>query len=308
MLEEKKALRMKRILEEQAAQAAARQMIAEEEEKFLKQKYNLLIAEADDAEEGSSRRTRLSSRASREKVRSWLDEHQVGAVQQVAAVLSSSVLPSVVTLETAHHSSIPRLSFPIAASTMNDSAILATDLLEPKSKATTVASQYHPPMYSSGKVISSTEITFQRPPVSTSKASRCGSMLGIDSIGMLEPNTIPTTKNNVTPSVPNFPSVSASNTHPLSTGNRVSPMASGIIPVGHSNTSVPCKTIVSHSVAGDPTSAVSKATLMSTNSVDFSNTPLLAHFGVAIDTGNNPVVTLPSVLTSSSPSGWYLGF
>ncbi|XP_055643786.1 uncharacterized protein LOC129779990 [Toxorhynchites rutilus septentrionalis] len=113
MLEEQKALRMKRIMEE---------------EKFLKQKYELLIAEADNAEEESSRNTKLSSRASRVKVQSWLSKHKTGTVQQVAAEPSSSVLPSMV--ETAHQFSFSKSSLPIAELTMN-TTILASVKLEP---------------------------------------------------------------------------------------------------------------------------------------------------------------------------------
>lgn len=111
MLEEQKAIRM-RILEEEAAQVAARKKIAEEEENFLKQKYALLLAEADGADDGVSRRSRLSSRASREKVQSWLSGQEVGASQQVAVAPSSSISPSTVIQHGAQQSTIPT-SIPI---------------------------------------------------------------------------------------------------------------------------------------------------------------------------------------------------
>nr|XP_029720536.1 uncharacterized protein LOC109419047 [Aedes albopictus]XP_029720537.1 uncharacterized protein LOC109419047 [Aedes albopictus]XP_029720538.1 uncharacterized protein LOC109419047 [Aedes albopictus] len=112
LMEEQKAIRMRRILEEEAAQVAARKKIAEEEEHFLKQKYALLLAEADGAEDGSSRRSRLSSRASREKVQSWLSEQGIGASQQVTVAQSSSNLPTDAP-NAAQQSAIPA-SIPIA--------------------------------------------------------------------------------------------------------------------------------------------------------------------------------------------------
>ncbi|XP_055622788.1 uncharacterized protein LOC129766291 [Toxorhynchites rutilus septentrionalis] len=107
MMEEQKAMRMRRILEEEAARAATRKKLAVEEEEFLKKKYEILLAETEDSEDGASRRSRLSSRASRERVQSWLSNQEVGTTHKVEVVPSSSIMPTVVVSEAAQQSIVP---------------------------------------------------------------------------------------------------------------------------------------------------------------------------------------------------------
>ncbi|XP_053686708.1 uncharacterized protein LOC128736255 [Sabethes cyaneus] len=190
MVEEQKALHMKRILEEQAAEAATRQKLAEAEEKFLKQKYDVLRAEADDIEEGTSRRTRLSSRASREKVQSWLNEHQAGAVQQVTVAPASRVSPTVVIPGIVHQSSVPQSTGPTATSTMDDSAINASDVAEPVIAVTTTVPHSHPTKYLSDKVISSTEITFERRPLRAVPSPKVDNLESLITFGLAVQNAV----------------------------------------------------------------------------------------------------------------------
>ncbi|XP_062545514.1 uncharacterized protein LOC134212033 [Armigeres subalbatus] len=196
LLEEQKAMRTKRILEEEAAQAFARRKIAEEEENFLKQKYAILLAEADDAEDGASRRSRLSSRASREKVRSWLSGQEVGASKQFVIAPSSSMPAVVVFAEAAQPSASSALVLS-ATSTTNAPDVATTNIGNvPSTVATGPASTSTPNSAEAtimalcgaetnvpGKYVSCTEISINQPPVSTPLLPRCDSPRGV-SVGL----------------------------------------------------------------------------------------------------------------------------
>ncbi|XP_053686701.1 uncharacterized protein LOC128736247 [Sabethes cyaneus] len=193
MIEEQKEMEKRRILEEEAAQAAARKKLAETEEKFMKKKYELLLIEADDSE-GAETRSRLSSRAEREKVKTWLSEQEVGTAHRVKVVSSSCIPQTSAASEIAQQSTAPASSVlnrivphvavveppaPMSASTPN--SVEGSRNKEHPVAAT--VSQSAIPVRSSGDFVSHTEITLdipRRPPVSSS-LTRCNSSIRINS-------------------------------------------------------------------------------------------------------------------------------
>ncbi|XP_062539189.1 uncharacterized protein LOC134207496 [Armigeres subalbatus] len=191
MMEEQKALRLRRIMEEEAAKAAARNRIADEEERFLRKKYELLLAEADEAEDGVSRKSKLSSRASREKVRSWLSEQEVGTAQQ-GTVPASKRAPSpstmlaqqstipIPTTTPVFAASTPVIVEPHPASTSTPNS--ADDIQQARNQ--TLPPKLVP-VTTTGNFVSRTEITFSKPQlplVSTPLLVRSSSSNGMNSI------------------------------------------------------------------------------------------------------------------------------
>ncbi|XP_055633544.1 uncharacterized protein LOC129773906 [Toxorhynchites rutilus septentrionalis] len=241
MMEEQKAMRMRRILEEEAARAATRKKLAVEEEEFLKKKYEILLAETEDSEDGASRRSRLSSRASRERVQSWLSNQEVGTTHKVEVVPSSSIMPTVVVSEAAQQSivPVPATSSPIVSnipvSATSVPASTSTPISMDVSRSVecadgTIVPQVQTPVMSRQHIE-----TTPRSQVSPSM-TRCFSSIGINSRGPMDEERAPLNKS-APPSIVDFSSVAGRNRLPEN-NNQINMRSSGCDNVIASSTSV----------------------------------------------------------------------
>ncbi|XP_062710230.1 uncharacterized protein LOC109425711 [Aedes albopictus] len=327
MLEEQKVIRM-RILEEEAAQVAARKKIAEEEENFLKQKYALLLAEADGAEDGVSRRSGLSSRASREKVQSWLSGQEVGASQQVTVAQSSNISPSAVVPEAAQQSTIPAsISVTAPATTTPRLATANTGnipvIIAPTPTSTSTPNSTDdfgrtgptdgsviPELLDTGKFVSRKQIAIREPPVSTS-LTQYDSPVGINSFISTRPTSAPLKNISAPPSI-SYPHQSF-NVLPfesVSTSYNVPNTSRGTLGCGNNTvaTSVGVGTIVvGNSTASNPFDSGNSYVPMPPLGQNQSGPSASSFAGVHPHPLQYPVSSIPivsAVLTSACSSTW----